>query len=170
MQRFIEIGRAYEVLSDEAKRKEFLNHRFDFSDEDSFSDAFDLFESFVKRYPNLMSQTTSTSFVNGTKTTRVSMFKSGLDIDEVYEDDVLVQRKIGGVVQNMTAPTLEERVEQQILREKERIEDFMRKFGLLVLLANLTILQVWWWLCCAVCNRIGRKLSWRYLFCFVGGV
>ena len=118
----------------------------------------------------MMSQTTSTSCVNGTKTTRVSMFKSGLDIDEVYEDDVLVQRKIGGVVQNMTAPTLEERVEQQILREKERIEDFMRKFGLLVLLANLTILQVWWWLCCAVCNRIGRKLSWRYLFCFVGAV
>ena len=117
-----------------------------------------IFEEHINRYPTLMHQRTSTSFANGIKTTRVSMLKARLHIREVYEDDVLVERKIGGVMQNITAPTFEERMEQQMLRDKEsreeNIEDFMRKYGVLVLFANLTILQVCRWLCCAVYNRI----------------
>eukprot|EP00484_Ammonia_sp_Unknown_P026609 CAMPEP_0197034730 /NCGR_PEP_ID=MMETSP1384-20130603/12736_1 /TAXON_ID=29189 /ORGANISM="Ammonia sp." /LENGTH=294 /DNA_ID=CAMNT_0042464685 /DNA_START=164 /DNA_END=1045 /DNA_ORIENTATION=- len=52
---------------------------------------------------SFMSQSSSTSYVNGKKVTTISMNKDGKEIQEVYEDDELVERKINGIKQNLEA-------------------------------------------------------------------
>merc|ERR1719300_241597 len=52
---------------------------------------------------SFMSQSSSTSWVNGKKVTTISMNKNGKQIEERYENDELVQRKINGKIQPLDA-------------------------------------------------------------------
>eukprot|EP00485_Elphidium_margaritaceum_P001346 CAMPEP_0202701164 /NCGR_PEP_ID=MMETSP1385-20130828/14273_1 /ASSEMBLY_ACC=CAM_ASM_000861 /TAXON_ID=933848 /ORGANISM="Elphidium margaritaceum" /LENGTH=238 /DNA_ID=CAMNT_0049358519 /DNA_START=17 /DNA_END=730 /DNA_ORIENTATION=- len=52
---------------------------------------------------SFMSRSSSTSFINGKKVTTISMNKNGQEITEVFENDVLVQRRINGVMQSLDA-------------------------------------------------------------------
>ena len=54
-------------------------------------------------FGSFMSQSSSTSYVNGKKVTTISMNKNGKQIQEVYENDELVERKINGKIQNLDA-------------------------------------------------------------------
>merc|ERR1712228_688451 len=52
---------------------------------------------------SFMSQSSSTSYVNGKKVTTISMNKNGKQIKEIYENDELIERRINGKVQNLDA-------------------------------------------------------------------
>eukprot|EP01084_Bolivina_argentea_P135356 238520_1 len=52
---------------------------------------------------SFMSQSSSTSFVNGRRVTTNTMNKNGKEIKEVYEDDELIERFINGKKQNLDA-------------------------------------------------------------------
>merc|ERR1719203_1204403 len=52
---------------------------------------------------SFMSQSSSTSYINGKKVTTISMNKNGQQIEERYENDELVQRKINGKKQPLEA-------------------------------------------------------------------
>eukprot|EP00483_Globobulimina_turgida_P006181 UN06191 len=52
---------------------------------------------------NVMSQSISTSYVNGKKVTTKKMQKNGQTIVEKYENDQLVQKMINGQPQNLDA-------------------------------------------------------------------
>merc|ERR1712204_68082 len=52
---------------------------------------------------SFMSQSSSTTYVNGKKVTTISMNKNGKQIQEKYENDRLIERKINGKKQNLDA-------------------------------------------------------------------
>ena len=82
------------MLCDEKKRKDYDSDRLAY---DSYTNPFDLFNDLFKDSTDFMHQSTNSSLVNGKKVTHVSMFKNNKHIDEIYEDDVLVERKTNGL-------------------------------------------------------------------------
>eukprot|EP01083_Nonionella_stella_P023453 64887_1 len=143
--KFTEVGNAYEILSDEQKRRrcdrglsDSMGHGgggfhdpFDIF-QDMFADSFGdrMFHGRFKHFDQMfedmggdgvdmddlfggfgfggggggfMSQSSSTSYVNGKKVTTISMNKNGKQIKEVYENDELVERMINGIKQNLDA-------------------------------------------------------------------
>ena len=119
------------MLSDEEKRKEYDQERgYRYSD-------------------NMMHQSTKSMLVNGKKVTRVSMFKNNKHIEDVYEDDVLVTRKVNGVLVDLqSVPSCDETT-----NDKQRIEQLMQNYGEHVFLSTLMCLLFCQWLCLLCCRK-----------------
>lgn len=78
---------------------------FEAMDEEGFGGGFGggFGDGFGGGFGNFMSQSSSTSWVNGKKVTTISMNKNGKQIEEIYENDELIQRKINGKLQSLDA-------------------------------------------------------------------